>query len=143
MTIERGRVPEHFSLRGEWVELRFNACAAEHDIRAIRPSGDCCRYDFIVEIGGQFRRVQVKSTSYLRKNHYKCSLSGAKRRVYTKEEVDFFAVFVIPADTWYIIPIEALGDEAHNISLSPHNSLSKFAPYQEAWYLLRGEKQPD
>jgi hypothetical protein len=144
MTIDSSRVPKHFSLRGEWVELRFMACAAQYDIRAIRPSGDCCRYDFIVEIGGQFRRVQVKSTSYRRKNHYQCSLSGAKRRAYTKDEVDFFALFVIPADTWYIIPIEALCDKAHNISLSPHNSLSKYAEYREAWHLLRGEeKKPD
>jgi hypothetical protein len=116
------------------------ARAAQHDIRAIRPSGDCCRYDFIVEIGGQFQRVQVKSTSYLRKKHYKCSLHGAKRRPYTKEEVDFFAVFVIPADTWYIIPIEALGDKANSISLSPHNSLSRYAKYREAWHLMQGQE---
>jgi len=53
-------------------------------------------------------------------------------------------VVIQSTNAWYIIPIEALGDEAHNISLSPHNSLSKYAEYQEAWYLLRGEeKKPD
>ena len=136
--------PKHFSLRGEWNRTAFYGMRGRARYTSNPALGDCCRYDFIVEIGRQFRRVQVKSTSYLRKNHYKCSLSGAKRRAYTKEEVDFFAVFVIPANAWYIIPIEALGDEAHNISLSPHNSLSKYAEYQEAWYLLRGEeKKPD
>jgi PD-(D/E)XK endonuclease len=140
MTIEGGRVPRHFSLRGEWVELRFMARAAEYEIRAIKPWGDCSRYDFIVESRGRFLRVQVKSTSHVRGKQYTCGLGGANRRPYSKEEIDFLAVFVIPVDTWYIIPIEVVGEGTYNISVSPHNSLSRYAPYREAWHLLLGER---
>ena len=106
MTVEGSRVPKHFSLRGEWVELCFMARAAERGIRAIRPWGDCSRYDFIVETGGEVRRVQVKSTSYLRGKQYTCALRGANRKAYTKAEIDFFSVFVIPVDAWYIFRLK-------------------------------------
>jgi hypothetical protein len=141
MTIDSSRIPKHFSLRGEWVELHFMAKAAEYEMRAIKPWGDCIRYDFIVEFGGRFQRVQVKSTTRVRGKQYTCGLGGVHRRPYTKEEIDFLAVLIIPVDAWYIIPIEAVGEGAYNISLSPHNTLSKFAPYREAWHLLRGEEK--
>jgi hypothetical protein len=139
MTIESGSVPKDCSLRGEWAELRFMARAAEHGVRAIKPWGDCSRYDFVVEIGGQFQRVQVKSTSCRRGNQYAFSLQGANRRPYTKDEVDFFGAFIIPLEVWYIIPIGATGEGKYNIIVSPHNSLSKYAAYREAWHLLRGD----
>ena len=116
------------------------ARAAEYGIRAIKPWGDCSRYDVIVESGGRFVRVQVKSTNFLRYNYYACTLSGSNHSAYTKEEVDLFAVLVIPDDVWYIIPIEGIGLRCRSISLAPKNSQSRYAKYQEAWHLLRGEE---
>jgi hypothetical protein len=139
MTIESGKGPKHYSLRGEWVELCFMARAAEHGIRAIRPWGDSSRYDFIVEMDGHFQKVQVKSTAHRTRKLYACSLRRANQKTYTKDEVDFFAVFIIPIEAWYIIPMEALSGKIWSITFSPHNSLSKYAEYREAWHLLRGE----
>ncbi len=141
MSQEGRSVPKHLKLRGEWVELRFMARAAEYGIRAIKPWGDCSRYDFIVESHGGFLRVQVKSTSFRRYNYYSCTLSGSNHSAYTKEEVDLFAVLVIPDDVWYIIPIEGIAQRCRSISLAPQNSQSRYAKYHEAWHLLKGQSQ--
>jgi hypothetical protein len=136
---ERATERGGFKLRGEWVELLFMARAAEHGLRMIKPWGDSRRYDFVVEIGGRFLRVQVKSTSNRRRKQYACGIQGSGRRRYTAAEIDFFAIYVIPADCWYIIPIEAASRVKSVIGLSPHNSLSKNACYKEAWHLLGGK----
>ena len=125
-----------FKLRGEWTELLFMTRAVEHGLRVIRPWGDSSRYDFVVETGGRFLRVQVKSTSCQRSKHYVCAIDGRGRNPYTAADVDFFAIYVIPADCWYIIPIQ---QSSSAIGLVPHDSLSKNACYKEAWHLLRGE----
>jgi hypothetical protein len=128
-----------FKLRGEWAELLFMTRAAEHGLRVIKPWGDSSRYDFVVETGGRFLRVQVKSTSNRRRKQYACGIQGGGRKRYTAAEIDFFAIYVIPADSWYIIPIEVASRVKCVIGLSPHNSLSKNACYKEAWHLLQGE----
>ena len=95
-----------FKLRGEWAELLFMTRAAEHGLRVIKPWGDSSRYDFVVETGGRFLRVQVKSTSCRRSKHYVCCIESGGQKCYTADDIDFFAIYVIPVDTWYIIPIE-------------------------------------
>ena len=132
-----GKTPKSgFKLRGEWTELLFMTRATELGLRVIKPWGDSSRYDFVVETGGRFLRVQVKSTSHRRGNNYICSIDGRGKNPYTAADIDFFAIYVIPIDSWYIIPI---AESASAISLSPHNSLSRHAVYREAWHLLRGE----
>jgi PD-(D/E)XK nuclease superfamily protein len=128
-----------FKLRGEWAELLFMTRAAEHGLRVIKPWGDSSRYDFVVETGGRFLRVQVKSTSNRRRKLYACAIQGTARRRYTPAEIDFFAIYVIPADSWYIIPIEVASRVKYAIGLSPDNSLSPNDCYKEAWDLLRLE----
>src|SRR4029077_14754346 len=139
MTEKNGINPKHSKLRGELAELRFMTRAAEHGLRVIKPWGDSSRYDFVVGTGGSFLRVQVKSTSSRQDKHYACALSRAGQKRYASEDIDFFAIYIVPLDTWYIIPIQAVCKVKHAISLSPHNSLSKQRVYKEAWHLLRGE----
>jgi hypothetical protein len=74
--------------------------ATEHGLRVIKPWGDSSRYDFVVESGGRFLRVQVKSTSNRRRKQYACGIQGSGRRGYMAAEIDFFAIYVIPADCW-------------------------------------------
>jgi len=62
--------------RGEWVELRFMAAAAEHDLRVTKPWGDSAQYDFILEHDGRFVRIQVKSTQFKDNGAYPCAVHG-------------------------------------------------------------------
>lgn len=68
--------------------------------------------------------------------HYVCAIDGRRKKPYTAADIDFFAIYVIPADSWYIIPIE---ESSSAIGSSPHNSLSQNACYKEAWHLLQRE----
>jgi hypothetical protein len=136
---EGDTAPGEFKLRGEWAELLFMTRASEHGLRVIKPWGDSSRYDCVVETRGSFLRVQVKSTSHRRCKHYSCGIERRGKKRYTAAEIDFFAIYVIPTDNWYIIPVEVASRSKGVLGLSPHNSLSKHAAYKEAWHLLRGE----
>ena len=129
---------QHPKARGEWAELRFMARAAEHGLRVVKPWGDTAPYDFAVEHHGHFLRIQVKCTMYRRWNSYRCSVA-ANGVPDPADQLDFIAAYVIPADTWYIIPIAAtLGQQ--NVLLTPNRKYcrkdSKFDRYKEAWHLL-------
>jgi hypothetical protein len=126
----------HPKEKGEWAELRFMARAAEQGLHITKPWGDSRRYDFVVEHQGRFQRVQVKSTSRKLRNCYICSVRGGNKP-YSKDEVDFIAMYVIEKDVWYIIPIQVAARSKTILILSPNIKNSKHAPYKEAWHLLR------
>jgi hypothetical protein len=126
-------------LRGEWAEARFLACAAQHGFNVSKPWGECLRYDFAVELNGHFLRVQVKSTICRNDRYYICSFRTVSRP-YTEDEVDFFVVYVIPEDLWYILPAADVIRIKGNLLLAPHRNHHKYERYREAWELLRASK---
>ena len=115
------------------------ACAAEHGFNVSRPWGDSSRYDFALELDGQFLRVQVKSTTCMSEGSYICNFRPGGRP-YTQKQIDFFAVYVIPEDVWYIIPARTGLRIKQNIRLRPHRKNHKHERYREAWELLRAGK---
>jgi hypothetical protein len=121
--------------RGEWAELRFMARAAELGLRVSKPWGENAPYDFAVDHCGRFFRVQVKCTCKKRSNSYVCSITS-NRGPYSPAEIDFIAALIIPADTWYILPISALR-RSFDVWLAPHRPHSRYAKFQEAWHLLK------
>ena len=122
--------------RGEWAELCFMARAAERELSDSRPHGDSASYDVGVEHNGRFLRVQVKSTTFRRKGSYTCNLIGPKRTRYAQGRLDFFAVYLVPIDLWYIIPFEVV-ERNFSLNLTPRGG-HKFSQYMEAWNLMRG-----
>jgi hypothetical protein len=89
-------------------------------------------------------RVQVKSSTQLQCGLYRVN---AHRRIngravpYTLDEIDFFAAYVIPEDSWFIFPLShILGATA--VTLSPKRRRKPHVndTYREAWQLLY---QPD
>ena len=50
--------------------------------------------------------------------------------------MDFFAVYIIPTDDWYILPYEVIGDRDANVYLRPGSKEQKYEKYREAWHLL-------
>ncbi len=121
--------------RGEWAELRFMARAAELGLRVTKPWGDNAPYDFAVEHNGHFLRVQVKCTRKKRANSWVCSATS-NRGPYSSHDIDFLAALIIPADTWYILPIAAL-HHSFDIWLAPDRPTCRYAQFQEAWHLLK------
>ncbi len=127
----------HPKRRGEWVELKFMAEAAGRGLTVLKPYGDSSRFDCVVKSGSSLLKVQVKSVSTLRNYSYRCTLKSGRRYVpYSSHEIDFVVVYVVPCDTWYIIPARnAVGKKI--IGLFPHHpSRGRYEKYREAWHLL-------
>jgi hypothetical protein len=124
--------------RGEWVELRFMAAAAEHDLHVTKPWGDSAQYDFILEHNGRFLRIQVKSTQFRDEGAYPCAVHGSGQRAYPDDAFDFLAVYVLPEDLWYIIPAHAFRGQA-SVCLRPGRAESKYGKYLANWDLMKGE----
>jgi hypothetical protein len=123
--------------RGEWAELCFMARAKGLGMGVLKPYGDSRLYDVAVEDGGPIVRVQVKSTIFCRRGkEYSLNVMGPKRKRYPKGSVDFFAVWIIPIEEWYIIPVSAMGKKL-TFHITPGSKRSKWGAYLEAWDLLR------
>ncbi len=135
--------------RGELSELAFLYKATSLGFNVCKPYGDSCRFDFLVEHHGRVSKVQVKSTAQLFPSggYY----LNAQRRMkggtfpYLPGEIDFFAAHVVPHDTWYIIPLSAIGSKYY-VRFFPHQPARdrRFSPCRQAWHLLQNRpKDPD
>jgi hypothetical protein len=125
---------ENKKQRGEWAESVFMARAHEHGLPVSKPWGDSWPYDFVVGTTGRFVSVQVKSTLNRPVSGYVCTVQA--HRPYPAGSFDFVAAYIIPADTWYILPA-AFIQGMKVVTLQPDSPGSKYEPYREAWHLLR------
>ena len=123
---------DSFKRRGEWVELLFMTVASGLGFNVARLWGDSGRYDVATEHEGHFLRVQVKSTEMWLGTCYLCQLYAYGQRPYTSKEIDFYAIYVLPADAWYIFPVRALTG-MRTIALTPHLKGHKYERYLENW----------
>jgi hypothetical protein len=131
-----------YKQRGEWVELLFMTRAAEQGFNLSKPFGDSARYDVSVENEGRFLRVQVKSTSASRGElGFICTLKRTGIAYYRLEEVDFFAIYVLPKKVWYILPARVVLRLVSNIRLAPQDKKQKYHRYVEAWGLMRRRRR--
>jgi hypothetical protein len=124
--------------QGEWAELAFMTRATEEGLHVSKPYGDSLRYDVAVEFGGRFLKVQVKSTAHrwLGKDSYRVNLIMAPGRKYQPGSVDFFAIYLIPINTWYIIPYWALGPKV-SLLFTPGGHRARYENFREAWHLMK------
>ncbi len=126
--------------RGEWVELQFLARVAAQGVTVSRPWGDSAPYDAVVQSKSKLYRVQVKSSTFRQCGAYKCITvlreKGGAIVPYKRNQIDFFAFYLIPEDLWYIIPVGKVhGKKA--VCLNPQDRKSPYIQYLEAWHLLR------
>jgi hypothetical protein len=128
------KVFANYKRRGEWVELLFMTVASGLGFNVAKPWGDSARYDVIVENEGRFLRVQVKSTELWNGSCYLCQLHMCGRQ-YTPEEIDYYAIYVLPEDVWYIFPTRTLAGMG-SVGLTPHRKGHKYERYMENWRLL-------
>ncbi len=128
--------------RGEWAELKFLLRATEEGLVVSQPYGDSARFDFIVGDRPPLYRVQVRSTRILTNSGaYVCRFTWGSPPVrYARDDFDFLALYVVPCDAWYLIPIAAILPGRLYVSVYPHHphTRSRLEPYREAWDLLKG-----
>jgi len=119
---------------GEAIEAAFLAKVCKLRIPVCKPWGDSERYDFVVDWGKGFWSAQVKGASTLDGSSYRVR-AGCSGKVFTKEDMDFVVVYIMPEDAWYVVPIE-IAEGLTTLWFNPRSTRARFEKYREAWCLL-------
>jgi hypothetical protein len=86
---------------------------------------------------------KVKSAHTVPKNGYTFHACGnLPGQVYTSKEIDFFVAYVVPADAWYVLPIEVF-TTVRSVKLFPSSkrpTRSRFEKYRDAWHYFGSPK---
>ena len=89
---------------------------------------------------GRLWKIQVKSVQGKDpQGRYTANMRKSFSRRYERGEIDFFAVWVIGAATWYIVPgSEVFPAKCGHFYPDVRGSRGKYERYREAWHLLIG-----
>ncbi len=136
MKKQKRRGANDYKKRGEWVELKFMAEAAERNLSTSKSYGHSKNFDVVVGRPGKFVGAQVKSTSFKQSNGYHCNLATHHHQAYAAGAFDFLAAYIVPENVWYIIPAKLIHGKG-SIMLYPNQPTTKYEQYREAWNLLR------
>ena len=100
---------------GNITELETMLAFIKLGYNVLTPYGDCERYDFVVDRGGQFVRIQCKTATSVddgaafkfsgRSSHKKAG--KIVHHTYTKEEIDYFVTSF--QGKCYLVPVEDCG----------------------------------
>jgi len=85
-------------------------------------------------------RVQVKCSTQLLNGLYRVNAhrrSGGRALPYLPGEIDFIAAYIIPEDTWYIIPLHAVRGTSLLFRRKKDRRPGLYDQYRQAWHLLR------
>jgi hypothetical protein len=129
---------------GDLGEVAFLHKATELGLMVAQPYGTNHPFDFLVQGGQKIYRIQVKAVSHMRGGLYALITrrsQGRRLRAYSRSEVDFVAVYIIPEDTWYILPVREVENRL-TLLFRPkgYHRPDPWAHYREAWHLL---SEPD
>ena len=127
--------------KGELAEMAFIYKAESLGFDVAKPYGDSNRYDFVVRSGQRFWKVQVKATGFIAFGNYRVHAERIQRGraiPYTADEIDFLAVYIIPEDTWFIIPVRAFTPSQESSTSIPAGTPDggRYEKYREAWWLM-------
>lgn len=145
---EGERLKQLTKRKGELAELAFILKAASLGLIVSKPYGDSFLYDLIVESDGGLRKIQVKSSFRSHGTGHSVSLAREKDRFtpwYAEGDIDFLAVYVVPHDAWYIIPVQAIkGVKSLRLYPIPPKKKNggRYEIYREAWHLIFATPAP-
>ena len=99
--------------RGQATEAIVKSEFVSRGISVLTPAYDNEPYDLVIELGGEFHRIQIKTAFEattdgavrFRTRSTRTKSSGYEREGY-EENIDFFAVYAPLCDNVYLIPIE-------------------------------------
>jgi hypothetical protein len=128
-------------VRGEAGEAAFLAKATSFGFGIAKPWGDSERYDFILDSGRRFWRIQVKSAFCFANSGYHVNTKPAGDE-YTPDEIDFIVAYIVPLNAWYVVPIQASVGRA-GLCFNPHGhgATTRLEPYRDAWCQLACPRQ--
>lgn len=92
----------------------------KRDVSVSMPFGENHRYDFIMEVAGEFHRLQCKTARYrqdtlrFQVNSTAPSNTGQTKADY-KGDIDYFVVHCREVSETYMVPIEAVGTSSKTL----------------------------
>lgn len=131
-TLKKRSSKQHTSKHnGATYELAFMVECMKRGWHVSVPVGEDSRYDVIVDTPSGLHRVQIKTCNHSRGGSFRLRIAYGcrKKKSYTTKECDFIGAFVVPLNTWWIIPVDKIMGGTINVSRSYHI-------YNSAWHLL-------
>lgn len=136
-----------YNTRGRYHEVLFKAEYLKRDLIVLSPEQTHLPFDVAIWTGSRFITVQIKGTGQLKKHkrsHHSTQLQAqtkvnfaaagsGSRATYLSCGVDFFAAYVGPMMTWYIIPTICVTGKTFEIRFSPE---AKANDWRERWDFL-------
>lgn len=129
-------------LTGTISEAQFIVECLERKYKVSKPFDADCSYDFIVDSGNKLSKVQVKSCSVVTEYGYPVielrKMRNGKRKTYSKEQIDIFAIHVKNEINhfWYILPVE----NAPKNGILKASIEGKYKIYKDNWELFGDSK---
>jgi hypothetical protein len=125
---------------GELGEHAFSYKAASLGFGVSKPVGDNEPFDFVLNAGHRLWKVQVKATFHMRRTYlFRTTRAdvGRQHRLYSADDIDILAAWVMPLDVWYIIPVQAIASRT-GVAVYPHRTkeAGQFESFREAWCQL-------
>jgi hypothetical protein len=137
---EQMRTRQGAKKHGELAEMAFTLKAESLGFDVAKPYGENNRYDFTVGSGQQFWKVQVKSSSLIARGRYRIHAERiwhGQVIPYTADEMDFLVVYIVPEDTWFVIPVRAF-TPPRSVRVYPQGTADggRYEKYREACWLM-------
>jgi hypothetical protein len=108
---------------GERAQGAIVAEVVKYGYTVLIPFGEAHRYDMVIEKKGQFLRLQCKAGRYSNGgiNFNTCSSNwyNKTRKRYTREEIDYFAVYCEYTEKVYLVPVEEVGGVGGTLRVEP------------------------
>jgi prevent-host-death family protein len=98
--------------KGNVAEQAVVLAATKLELSVLRPVGEGCRYDLVLDLGSRLLRVQCKwarrheGVVVVRCQSNRRGPNGLEWRSYTSEQVDAIAAYCPDVDSCYLLPIE-------------------------------------
>ena len=127
--------------KGNITELETMLAFMKLGYNILTPYGDCERYDFVVDVNGEFIRVQSK-TSHSDDDGASFTFSGRScnrkdgkivHHKYTNNEIDYFATTF--NDKCYLIPVEECGADKRLRIIPAKNGQTRGVAYAKDYEL--------
>jgi hypothetical protein len=108
---------------GERAQGVILAEVMKYGYTALIPFGEGRRYDMVIEKDAQFFRLQCKAGRYdngvIKFNTCSVNWWNRTKRKYTREEIDYFAVYCEHTGKVYLVPVEDVGTDVGYLRVEP------------------------